>query len=293
MISSFHPTSLFCTYEEWAELDFQDEFILNLTNHFSIIDSLHIDFALSSDFFMYIWENSPWKNDMYNYDKLIGIFTKLNSCSNLFDPPPNDECKISPKIKNGLSVDLNKYWLVLIHCLLHKQMETIVIIGQNVDEKMNSINVSCDCGSLGLEYLVIADPSDWKTKIDYFKFCPDTLDNWDDKFKRAIELCREQEFKSNPFKTTLTDINFSTSFKKDFLGIHDTNKKRKLIKKITKLLTLSHSEAGRDGGLYEEIIHEEYSVRISEGERIHYKETENIKTFLRYYPASDHDSRLR
>lgn len=211
-----------------------------------------------------------------------------------FDQIPESECETSVKIKGNYLPSIEKPWLVLVHNLLHRSEKTFVVVGLNVESNIDKITFLCSCSSSSYnkEFPVINKPSEWVLKIDYMDICPKTLDEWDPCFKLSLEICCNKDFCSKSFKTCLENIDFSKSFKTDFLNLQEEKVKKRIIKSITKLLTLNHQEAGSDGGLQEELINGEYRIRISQGSRVHYSEIEGRKIFLKYIPASKHDSVL-
>lgn len=295
LISAFHPSLIFCTEDvQWDSQEFQDALIGNLLSHMDRMEELKIKIAWSDEFINYFWQNAPWRGDVYHENYLTEIiYHKMANSFETIKPPPYTECQINPDIQNDFSEEIRNAWLILIHRLLHNQKKTFVVIGLNTGIGIGSIEVFCTCEDEHRDdYTIVKKPSEWYAKIDYMKKCPDTLDCRDEDFRLAIKMCREQELTLREFKTMPGDIEFSTNFKNSFLDLQGNGKRKRIIKRITKLLTLNHKEAGCDGGLQEELIRGEYRIRISRGERVHYKEHEGKKTFLEYYTSSKHNTRL-
>lgn len=292
MISIFHPSLIFCTQTNWSNPNFRGTFINNLFSHLDQIENLKIKVAWSNEFFNYFWQNSPWTDSYYENYIVEIIYPKLNNLFEFISSPCNIECEMDTNILNDFSEEIQREWLIIIHRLLHIQTKTFVVIGLDLNVQNNSITVFCNCDGYMEEcFSIINDPSDWYIKVDYMEKCPCELDGWDDNFKIAVQLCREQEYNFRDFKTKLEDINFSNNFKGNFLDL-DESKRKRIIKSITKLLTFTHPEAGRDGGLQEEVINGRFRIRISQGERVHYEENEGKKLFLDYTPSSRHDAPL-
>lgn len=292
MISVFHPSSLFCSSEEWRNPDFQDLFIEHLLEHVKQSREFNTKIAMSDDLSCYFWNNNPWNSsDNLSIKNMNLIYYKMQELFEMVNSPPDTICQIVPNIENRCSEKANLYWLILIHRLLHNEMKSLVIVGVNIEIESDSLDVFCNCHSEEIhdKYSIIKKPLDWYVKIDYMEKCPDKLDVFDENFKLTLKMCREQEFGLGQFKTKLDDIVFNEVFKNDFLGLRELNKKNRIIKSITKLLTLDHHEAGFDAGLREEIINGEFRIRISRGERIHYIEENGVKVFLKYYSSSEHD----
>ncbi|NOR49158.1 MAG: hypothetical protein GQ533_14145 [Methanosarcinaceae archaeon] len=295
MISIFHPSSLFCSSEEWKNPEFQDSYIENLLSHNQQIKDLKIDIAMSDEFFAYFWENNPWNCCDGPTRKWMNIILyKMQERFFMFNSPPDNICQIDPSIKNDLSEEVIRLWLILIHRLLFNKMQTLVVIGHNIESELDSINVFCDCdnGNTFDCYPIIKKNVDWYAKIEYMEKCPEQLDGWEDDFLLVIKMCYEQEFDFREFKRKLETIEFSSDFKKQFLELSNSKRKR-IIKSITKLLTLNHIEAANDNGLREEIIKGEFRIRITQGERIHYLERDGRTIFLKYYSSSKHDEYKR
>lgn len=296
MISAFHPSLIFCISDkQWKNKKFQDSFIGNLLSHLDKMEELNINIAWSWEFYNCFWQNSPWLGDDYYENYLMDyLYQTMAELFEIINPPPIVECQTNPDIQTDFRKEIRLSWLTLIHRLLHNKRNTFVIIGLNIEKEIDSLSVFCNCdlGPISETYLVIKNPSEWYIKLDYMEKCPNSLDYWEEDFKVAIKMCHEQEFKMREFKARPEDIEFSDNFKESFLDLQEQGKRKRIIKKITELLTLNHQEAGRDSGLQEEYIHGEYRIRISRGERVHYRETENKKIFLEYYSSSRHDASL-
>ena len=293
LISIYHPTSLFCSSEDWMNPDFRDSYIENLLKHLQKTREFEINIAMSQEFLDCFWENHPWSNSkIFSIKNISIILSKMQERFEMVDSPPDTICQTVPDIENKYSEDANRLWLILTHRLLFNNIETLVIIGFDIETEIDSLKVFCNCTHEKTTnfYPIIKSHLDWYTKINYMEKCPENLDNWDKKFKLAIKMCREQEFGLGDFETIPEDTVFTDEFKESFLGLQELSKRKRIIKSITKLLTLTHQEAGRDGGLLEEMVHGEFRIRISQGERIHYKEENGTKTFLKYYPSSKHDA---
>ena len=293
LISLYHPSSLFCSSKDWMNPDFRDSYIDNLLKHLKKTREFEINIAMSQEFYDYFWENNPWSNSkIFSIRGMSLILHKMSERFEMLDSPPDTICQIVPDIENKYSEDAKRLWLILTHRLLFNNIKTLVIIGFDVEIEIDHLKVFCNCTHETTTnfYPIIKSHLDWYTKINYMEKCPENLDNWDNKFKLAIKMCREQEFGLGEFKTIPEDTVFTDEFKESFLDLQELSKRKRIIKSITKLLTLPHQEAGYDGGLREEMINGEFRIRISRGERIHYKEENGIKTFLKYYPSSKHDA---
>ncbi len=294
MISIFHPSSLFCTSEEWKDQEFQDSYIEYLLSHNQKITELKIDIAMSDEFFAYFWENKPWNSFDGSTRKWMNIILyKMQESFFFINPPPDNICQINPDIKNDFSEEVIRLWYILIHRLLFNKMQALVVIGQNIENEIDSINVFCDCDHKNTFdcYPIIKKKVDWYTKIEYMEKCPVQLDGWEDDFSLAIKMCHEQEFYLGDFKRKPETLDFSSVFKKKFLEL-PSDKRKKIIKTISKLLTLNHEEAAH-GGLKEENINGEYRIRITQVERIHYIERDGRTIFLEYYSPSEHNAYKR
>lgn len=295
MISIFHPSSLFCSSEDWINRDFQDIFTNNLIEHLQRVREFKIKIAMSSDFESYFWANKPWNSsDDFYKKKLYDIYYRMQERFEFFTSPPETICQTEPNIQNEFSEEARRLWLILIHRLLFNKMETLVLIGATIIENMDSVEVFCNCDHERTRdrYTIIKKSQDWYVKIDYMEKCPENIDLWDEDFRLAIKMCREK-FNFADFRTKPEKISFSSNFKNCFLELQEIGKKDKIIKSITKLLTLDHQEARRDSGLQEELINGKFSIRVSQGDRIHYIENEGGKIFLEYFPASGHDTHRR
>ncbi len=295
MISTFHPCLLFCDPSSWKNEEYKDSFISNLTDHIEFIIKSNIKVAWSNDFLCLFWTNSPWMGDSHYEPKLIQyIYPKMEKLWKNIDQFSEDECKTNLKIKGNYSNSIEKTWLVLVHNLLHYSEKTFVVVGPDIESHFDRVSFFCNCpsSSYNKEFPVINEPPEWFLKIDYMDICPKTLNEWDTCFKLSLEMCWNKDFCSKNLKTSLESIDFSKTFKTDFLNLKEKKTKKRIIKSITKLLTLNHQEAGLDGGLQEEFIDGEYRIRISQGSRVHYSEIEDRKIFLSYIPASKHDSAL-
>jgi hypothetical protein len=188
-----------------------------------------------------------------------------------------------------LSGEIQDYWLTLLHRILHSRQDAVVPVKSGLSSD-DSIHCSCDCapnGNSGI-YLILANSNEWFTKIDYMNMCPSNIEEWDLQIKTTLQMCCKQEFQSNTFKIPLENIVFNRNFISTFLNSNHILQKR-VIRTITKLLTLTHSEAGSDAGLREENIKGVYRVRVSRGKRIHYVEERGLKKFISLDTESKHD----
>ncbi|WP_440956170.1 hypothetical protein ACSAZK_04290 [Methanosarcina sp. Mfa9] len=296
MISAFHPSVLLCSPDNWKDEIFQDDFIQNLLQHLDLIKELKMNIAWCDEILNFLWSELPWREDYYNEDKLTEIFYEIANCNCTFMAPPDNECNTDPYFELSYSNEINQCWIVLIHRLLHEQKEVFVVTGLEIETEIDSIHVFCDCNPQSYEntYFVINHPFEWYKKIDYMKLCPTSLDNWDEFFLLTLKSCYEKEFSSRSLIIKLDDLEFSSGFKRTFKNIGDEKVKQRIIRTITQRLTYTNSEAGFHSGLRDEPIKGkvgERSIRISEGERIHYKKEEGKVLFLKYYSNSKHDIR--
>ena len=295
MISTFHPSVLFCDPSMWCNEEYKDEFISNLTEHIDFIIKSNMKVAWSTNFLCLFWKYSPWVDDYYYEPKLtIYMYPKMEKLWDYLDDFPENECEMKVRIEGNYFHKLEKSWLVLVHKILHLNEKTFVVIGVNVENKIETMVFFCNCSpsSCNEEFPVINRPSEWFSKIDYMDICPKKLNEWGLQFKLALEMCCKKDFNPKSFKTPLENVDFDNNFKETFLSLQNEGIKRRIIKSITKLLTLNHNEAGLDGGLQEELLNKEFRIRISEGSRIHYTEIGSKKIFLKYITASKHDSVL-
>lgn len=291
LISVFHPNLLFCNLSDWDDEIFQDSFISELLSHLDNIDFLGFRFGWSSELSCAFWEEAPWRGDSYYENLLLDVlYQQIVELEYFFESPPDGECQVKSDINLQLADTVHASWLTLIHRILHSQCNTLIPVkfGSSNNE---SITCSCDCSSkcYSNEYLLVSNPDDWYTKVDFMDLCPSSVDNWYSKIKVAISLCHKQEFFSNEFKISIDNIKFKNKFISDFLDLNDAIYKRTIIRKLTKVLTLNHSEAALDGGLQEELIRGVYRLRISGGRRMHYVEELGIKTFISFNSTSGHD----
>lgn len=289
LISVFHPSLIFCSKINWENPQFRRDFMKNLLSHLDKIEELELKLAWSNEFLSYFMQNSPWKDSFYENDLCDVLYPSLSKFFEIIPQSCKIECNVNPYILNDVSDEVRREWLILIHHLLHIQIKTFVVIGLDYNVQYDSITVSCNCDGNRAEdtYSIIKSPSEWFIKIDYMYKCPSCSDGWEDNFKIAIRLCHEQGHKFKDYKTKLENIDFSNNFKTRFLEL-DTSKRKHIIQTIEKLLTLTHAEAGNDGGLREKNINGIYEIRISRGDRIFYNENEGKKIFINYIPASRH-----
>jgi len=296
LVSIFHPSSLFCSNNEWNDQEFQDLFMHALLKHIETINKLGIKVAWSWEFFNCFWNEVPWFKDVYYKNYLLeSIYDVLYNASYFYESPPENRCQCDTShLDYELSDQINESWFVLLHRILHNDREAFIVIGINLATDKNSISIECNCTpeNFNKEYHLIKDPSQWHLKINYMDICPTKLDNWDYKFKLALFICKSQRFGSKEIKHPLNKIEFDSKFKKDFIDVNQEKEKERILIKIAKLLTLNHFEAANDTSIREEKIKEVYRIRISQAARIHYYEDSDKKIFLRYYPSSKHDSPL-
>lgn len=189
LISIFHPSSLFCSPEEWINPNFQDIFTENLINHLQRVREFKIKVAMSNEFYNYFWENKPWNSGAdYSKKRLNIILYRMEERFEILNPPPETECQIEPIIQNEFSEEARRSWLILIHRLLFNKMKTLVIIGAKIENEIDSVEVFCNCEHERTHdrYPIIKRYPDWYVKIDYMEKCPCNLDFWDEDFRLAL-----------------------------------------------------------------------------------------------------------
>ncbi|WP_410510158.1 hypothetical protein RSJ42_08585 [Methanosarcina hadiensis] len=298
MISTFHPSVILCTHENWDDEKYQEKFLTNLIYHLSKIKEMKIKIAWCKEIESILWNDPPWLH-YHAEPMLIETFYEIISNSIPFNPPPNNECNMIPILPVDYSFEVKTDWLILLHRIAHKHTDVFIVTSLNVDTEITSTNVWCDCrsGCNKYNYKVINDPTEWYKKIDYLTLCPKDSDNWDRGFLLALKACYKQEFSTIILKNKIENVEMSRNFKKSFIDIDDERTKKKIIIAIVQRLTYTKAEAGRHRGLRDEKIRgkrNEYSFRVSDVERIHYTLLEEGKMLLLdYHPGSEHDSRCK
>jgi hypothetical protein len=110
--------------------------------------------------------------------------------------------------------------------------------------------------------------------------------------KEALDLIRRRELHETPFAC---DCKFSRQFMTTLVAIMDRDKRRQILKSMSKRLTLTKQKAAIDGGLRDKEIvgSKQHRFRVTRAMRIHYRFSKAGEIeFLEFYDEGHHDDGL-
>ncbi|MFT4925061.1 MAG: hypothetical protein ACI8WB_001151 [Phenylobacterium sp.] len=289
------PGVISITEQDWACEESRDDFL----EHFNIImqcigDNDEIALAWNALIDEVIWsapQKPPWRQDRVWANNIIPImYEKLMRSAQDIDIVDDGQiCTITPDIISDRSDLLAIFKQIL--ATLHGCCDNILIPFGLKNIPIVTRQFSIDDEPLRPEPMLLTNEKDFLALIDVAKlYWPKSI-NDAEQLKQGIAILLRREY---DIKTPLVGYTFCKDFTRKLAATNSD--KRRILAAIVKRLSMSTTDAGRDGALHDEKIKAQRRFRVTKEKRIHYQFNEqsngSIIEFLMFYDAGEHDDGL-
>ncbi len=297
----FEPSLLFISDENWKDEEKQDLFLEHLINHLEMIDRFDICKVWWTDELQTILIGNPNMHPWYGSDLrnpiIVAISQKFYNRVDIISEA-DTECQVNPNlIITYTNQFANDHFLKLVHTLIEDGYNFYLCVGiENRLTSPNQYSFFCKCHQNTLNPILINSATNWFLYLDTIskKYFPTSIEDFDDKFKKAIEITVNCNFVNS---VILYEYSFETEFKKSV--VNTERNQTEILKNIAKRLTLTTPQAQADGSLQDKAYKGKQKkdlrrMRITQGTRVDYKlfESEKIIIFVKYFDEGDYDDSL-
>ncbi|HDX8356084.1 TPA: hypothetical protein RQM97_004122 [Aeromonas dhakensis] len=287
-ISIFDPSIICIDEHSWVIEEERDSFLDNLLSSINILDEYkYSKLAWTYDIDDEIWsspQTPPWRNDAVYSNTITPIlYKKLPRIKEYIDCNQQEICLITPPLYTPNVRIYNE-----IRKIISSTIDTNTVLFHAGPKNTPFSKFKIECG----EYIPLTIPY-IDSPSNYFKLINVEQHFWpknhSDKnsLKMAIEISWHAEFN---YSTPCPEFDMSDAFVKKLSQVR--NDKKRILKTITKRLSLSSQEARLDGSLQEELIDKEFRIRVSLEKRIHLIIKNKKITFMMFYDSGEHDDGL-
>jgi hypothetical protein len=308
MNAVFEPSLLFISDIDWLDSQKQDDFLEHLLHQLEMIDEYDICKIWWTDSLQDILVGNPNMHPWFGSDLRNPIIVTLSQ--KFYNRVENTSAYESVSVINpSLSVyynneKANDEFLKLTHSLMDVEEDFYFCVGLNNQLlNPNCYIFSCECKiqHKDLQPILINTADNWLYLLDIVeRFFPKTIEEFDDKFERGMNLVQRKMFANKPY---LFDYQFTKNFKKSVIS-RNSCREDIFIAVVKKLISTAAEAASSD--LHDEFITKnkinEWRIRVTQrptSTRIHYEVKKKAKTedkdiiiFLNYYGEGEHDVQL-